>query len=397
MFDLVFLGLPVFLLHKARILPKKLYLSITTTIINWTTPIVFSMPLVFSGSKVYCNDIALLEEAKASNSLLLSNHGSRIDWMVGMFVGFSRRLSTKKCERIRVGFVCEALIQFMPLIGWYRKLVCHDIFVWRSFVRDAPTIKANIGDFHAAAENRMLFLSPEGVVVDFGPKDMAYVKQCREFCIDQKYEPFDYVLTPRYKGSMTLLSAVQNGGPVVSICLAFIRDGKLLNCSLLSSDRVIPDIYTLNQGVGGSPVDIYIHLKRMHIAQDVKDPKQLMMENYKEKDAILAEWDKRVAAGTAADKDWMFQFEQVQSHQLEGILYQVAHAAVLVLIGLGFDRLDVLFSLCAVLFGLVSSCHTIGWLLNSTSMESVPFETGIKSIAQFLSNWREARSQVKVA
>jgi 1-acyl-sn-glycerol-3-phosphate acyltransferase len=162
MFDLVFLGLPVFLLHKARILPKKLYLSITTTIINWTTPIVFFMPLVFSGSKVYCNDIALLEEAKASNSLLLSNHGSRIDWMVGMFVGFSRRLSTKKCERIRVGFVCEALIQFMPLIGWYRKLVCHDIFVWRSFVRDAPTIKANIGDFHAAAENRMLFLSPEG-------------------------------------------------------------------------------------------------------------------------------------------------------------------------------------------------------------------------------------------
>jgi hypothetical protein len=196
---------------------------------------------------------------------------------------------------------------------------------------------------------------------------------------------------------MTLLSAVQNGGPVVSICLAFIRDGKLLNCSLLSSDRVIPDIYTLNQGVGGSPVDIYIHLKRMHIAQDVKDPKQLKMENYKEKDAILAEWDKRVAAGTAADKDWMFQFEQVESHQLEGILYQVAHAAVLVLIGLGFDRLDVLFSLCAVLFGLVSSCHTIGWLLNSTSMESVPFETGIKSIAQFLSNWREARSQVKVA
>lgn len=229
--------------------------------------------------------------------------------------------------------------------------------------------------------------------MDFGPKDMAYVKQCREFCIEQKYEPFEYVLTPRYKGSMTLLSAVQNGGPVISICLAFVRDGKLLNRSLLSSDRVIPDIYTLNQGVGGSPVDIYIHLKRMHIAQDVKEPKQLMMENYKEKDAILAEWDKRIAAGTAADKDWMFQFEQVDSHQLEGILYQVAHAAVLVGVGLGFGRLDVLFSLFSVLFGLVCSCHTLGWMLNSTSMESVPFETGIKSIALFLHNLREERSQ----
>jgi 1-acyl-sn-glycerol-3-phosphate acyltransferase len=162
MFDLLFLGLPVFLLRKAGILSNKLYLSITTIIINWTTPIVFFMPLVFSGSKVYCNDVSLLEEAKTSNSLLLSNHGSRIDWMVGMFVGFSRRLSAKASERIRVGFVCEALIQFMPLIGWYRKLVCHDIFVWRSFARDAPTIKANIDDYHAAAEKRMLFLSPEG-------------------------------------------------------------------------------------------------------------------------------------------------------------------------------------------------------------------------------------------
>ena len=162
MFDLLFLGTPVFLLRKTKILPTKLYLAITTAIINWTTPIVFFMPLVFSGSKVYCNDVALLEEAKSKNSLLLSNHGSRIDWMVGMFVGFSRRLSTKICERIRVGFVCEALIQFMPIIGWYRKLVCHDIFVWRSFLRDGPTIMANICDFHGADENRMLFLSPEG-------------------------------------------------------------------------------------------------------------------------------------------------------------------------------------------------------------------------------------------
>lgn len=162
MFDLLFLGIPVFLLHKMRILPNRLYLSITSVIINWTTPIVFFMPLVFSGSRVYCNDIALLEETKKQNSLLLSNHGSRIDWMIGMFVGFSRRLTTRASERIRVGFVAEALIQFMPLVGWYRKLVCHDIFVWRSFLRDAPTIEANINDFHDANENRMLFLSPEG-------------------------------------------------------------------------------------------------------------------------------------------------------------------------------------------------------------------------------------------
>jgi len=48
----------------------------------------------------------------------------------------------------------------------------------------------------------------------------------------------------------------------------------------------VPDIYTLNEGVGGSPVEVYIHihLKRMEIAQDVSDPKTIFLENYKEKD-----------------------------------------------------------------------------------------------------------------
>jgi hypothetical protein len=415
MFDLIFLGVPIFLLHKIRILPSKMYLAITTAIINWTTPIVFFMPMIFTGSKIYCNDIALLEHAKSTNSLLLANHGSRIDWMVGMFVGFSRRLAVKSCERIRVGFVCEALIQFMPLIGWYRKLVCHDIFVWRSFLRDAPTIKENICDFHSAEERRMLFLSPEGgslhcflclnalpliislispvngsgVVVDFGPKDMEYVAACRQFCVDQNYQPFDYVLTPRYKGSMTLLRQVRDcQGPVVSVCLAFIRDGKLLNCNLLSPDRVIPDIYTLNQGIGGKPVDIFIHLKRMHIAQDMNEPKQFMMENYKEKNAILAEWDKQIAAGTAGAKAWMSQFELCETHKLECIVYQIAHALVMIIVALGLDRLGTLVKLFTVMFGLVSGCHTLGWLLNSTSMESVPFETGIKSIALAMQKWK---------
>ena len=121
-FDLLFFGVPVYLLHIIGLLPNSLYLKITSFIMNWTTPIVFAMPMVFSGSKLYTNDIDLLVEDKSKNSLLLTNHGSRIDWMVAMFVGFNRTFAGKACGRARVGFVCEALIQFMPLIGWYRKV-----------------------------------------------------------------------------------------------------------------------------------------------------------------------------------------------------------------------------------------------------------------------------------
>ena len=128
--------------------------------------ILLAIPIGFLGIKLHCNVIDLLVDAKASeSSLLLANHGSRIDWMVGMFVGFARNLGGKTCNCVRVGFVCEAMIQFLPIIGWYRRLVACDIFVWRSFKQDASTIQSNIQDFIAAREKRMLFLSPEGVVV----------------------------------------------------------------------------------------------------------------------------------------------------------------------------------------------------------------------------------------
>ena len=79
MFDLLVFGLPVFLLNAIGLLPNKACLAITTRILNWTTPTVFTMPMLLSGSTVYCNDVDLLIKSKESNSLLLANHGSVSD------------------------------------------------------------------------------------------------------------------------------------------------------------------------------------------------------------------------------------------------------------------------------------------------------------------------------
>ena len=90
MFDLLVFGVPVFLLHKFGVLPNKVYLAFTTSIINWTTPTVFAMPMVFSGSKLYCNDIDLLKKCKSTDSLLLSNHGSVSASSLTCFVNLQR-------------------------------------------------------------------------------------------------------------------------------------------------------------------------------------------------------------------------------------------------------------------------------------------------------------------
>ena len=233
----------------------------------------------------------------------------------------------------------------------------------------------------------MLFLSPEGVVVDYGDADFEYIDACRKFCIMQNYEPFEYVLTPRYKGSMCLFDHVE--GPIISVVIVYVRNGKLLNCRLISPDRVVPDIYTLNQGVGGSPVDIFIHLKRMDLSsqrqnKNQSDPKMIFLENYREKDSLLRKWDEQLLAGTASGDSWMSQFSAIESNHFDYWLYQISHTLLMIVIGIFFDRLDTLAWVFGVLSFIVSSCHSIGWALNSTSMESVPMETGIKAIAGWL-------------
>ena len=377
MFDLFIIALPSYLLMIPNFIPKTTYTRYMTSLINYTTPIVFSIPMIFSGTKIYCDNPELLIASKAKNSLLLSNHGSRIDWMVGMFVGYTKEMCGIACNRTRVGFVCEFLIQYMPFIGWYRKIICDDIFVKRSFLQDAEFIQKNIYDFSQSDEKRMLFLSPEGVIVDYGKEDMDYAKNCRDYCVSEGYDPFAFVLTPRYKGSSCLLDQVNDGGPIVSICVAFVRDNKLLNCQITSRHRIIPDIYHLIQGISGYPVDIYINLKQLHFT--AKDCKKVLMDDYKRKDILLAKWNRHLKKENLRNK-LMSEYFPVRVNVNDAIVSHVLHALSIYIFSYTFGINAQMMTLFIWLFILVSTSHLFGWMMNSTSMESVPFETGIKAL-----------------
>mmetsp|Transcript_12288 Transcript_12288/g.14297 ORF Transcript_12288/g.14297 Transcript_12288/m.14297 type:complete len:442 (-) Transcript_12288:77-1402(-) len=391
-FDLFIFGLPVLLLHSISILPSSLYYNLTSKIINWTTPIVYGIPMIFSGTTVYVDNAQILIEAKESNSLVLANHGSRIDWMIGMFIGHVQSLgnSAKLGKRCRVGFVCEALIQMMPIVGWYRKIICHDIFVWRSFDKDAPTIKKNIETFHDRQQDRMLFLSPEGVIVDHNDADKKYIQQCRQFCKDNGYKPFEYVLTPRYKGTTCLLDQVSGarGGPVVSICAVFVRDGKLLNCKLVSQKRIIPDIYDLNQGIAGKPISIYLHIRSIMVTKPHNsncpfDAKACLMNEYIWKDGVIAEWEERLEQNTV-DAEWISQFTQVGGEFKDIVFSHLYHVAVMIFPLITLNCIYPFLKLVVWIFCVIALTHTMGWYVNTSSMESVPFETGIKAFGSFV-------------
>jgi hypothetical protein len=394
MFDLMVFGIPLFLMHVIGVVNTKAFYKLSSALINWTTPIVYGMPMVLSGTKIHIDNIDVLVTSKSQDSLLLANHGSRIDWMVGMFIGHLTSLGNRPANRCRVGFVCEALIQLMPLIGWYRKLVCNDIFVWRSMNRDETTIRKNIAEIQRSGEPRMLILSPEGVVVDYGAKDMDYVHECRRFCTTYGVKPFEYVLTPRHKGTTCLLDQINEGGPFVSGCLVFVREGQLLNCKLLSPERVIPDIYDLNQGIAGKPISIYVHLRLMDPKNGHDfDAKAQLMEEYAWKDSILEQWDKHLQNGLPIG--WLSQFTTVKMNQLENFLSHLYHIIAMISFALVFDVLNIMKKTFLGIFICVACTHTIGWLANESSMESVPFETGIKAFITFLVSMQKQRNDCK--
>jgi hypothetical protein len=112
-----------------------------------------------------------------------------------------------------------------------------------------------------------------------------------------------------------------------------------------------------------------------------------MMGAHKEKNNLLVEWDRQTAAGTASSDDWMSQFLLIKCNYFKcSIAYQFVHTLTLSYAQGSLGWLcTLLVQITSSFFYLVTSCHTTrSWLLQVTSMESVPFETGIKSMSLLL-------------
>jgi len=383
-FDLFIIGFPLYCLKKCHVISKEQYVRYMTSLVHWTTPIVYSMPLIFSGSRIYCDNMHLMLEARNNDSLMLANHGSRIDWMLAMFVGHNHVKEQKNNFKARVGFVCESIIQYMPIVGWYRAMVCEDIFVRRSFLKDASTIAQNISVFHNADEKRMVFLSPEGVVVDFSERDKLYIKACREYCVAHGYEPFQYVLTPRHKGTEILMNQIErDNGPIISVCMAYVRNGKLLNCQMSSPDRKVPDIYMLNEGTFGEPVDVYLFLRQLPPISKKDDLRVILMDENKWKDSVLKDLDEQLQKKQKPEENPALKLFMLEMNRTEAIVSHMAHAIVIISASLYIHQFENLILLFFTLLVLLTSSHALSWILNTSSMESVPFETGIKSFFIF--------------
>ena len=202
---------------------KTLFRHVTGTYDKWARLSCMAIPFSWCGFKIWFNDYPCFEKLKANgNALLLSSHCSRVDWLIGMYLG------CLDSHVARVGFVAEATTALMPVIGWSR-LLLGDIFVTRAFDKDAARILSNIRTFHRSGIERLIFFAPEGFIADpdtaVGTK---YIEDCETFMKSMGREPMQYVLTPRYKGMQHFVRAQHALGSVsLSLSLSLSCDARL--------------------------------------------------------------------------------------------------------------------------------------------------------------------------
>ena len=374
------------------------------------------VPFSWCGCTVYTSSWAVACKSKGDgSSLWMSNHGSRVDWLIGLLLGYIEgRPQDPAAPRVHVRFIAEFTTALMPLAGWSRFLL-DDIYLRRTFHRDKVNIKRKLTGYLRVFSPRMLFFAPEGAIADVGnAQDARYVDACEAFMTELGREPMKFLLTPRYKG----LSVFAEHSPtnIVSATMVFVTptepfarditfadDGRVMGgslCSLPLRDpaRVVPDIHT----VFGGGLHVFTTHKAVALPSEEEDDssaapdgspakkaghalRDVLLDDYTRKDGELACFHKeRRFTNVTSREDWVpFPVPHLKMNII------VTLYAILGVSGVSAVWRLSLYGACmhcasvwATLVVLHAMSHMIGVAITGHHRESLPGESAFKAIVE---------------
>jgi len=368
------------------------------------------VPFSWCGMRVHTSTWPHCLSSKAGgSSLYMSNHSSRVDWLVGLYLGYITG------PRVHVRFIAEITMGLMPIAGWSRYLL-GDILLRRTFHRDAINVKRKLAEYASVPGDRMLFFAPEGAIADVGnAKDAQYIDACEAFCAELGRPKMQFLLTPRYKGLSVLKAhAPQN---ICTATMAFItssapfgRDikfaddgsvvgGSLCTLPLRDPARVVPDIHT----VFGGGLHIFVATEQVALpaenlsadaaagAADGAAPppnhklRDALLDDYARKDAELRCFrEKRRFSTVTRKSDWV-EFPCPHLTMNVTIMAYAALGLKWITFAYGVDLWGALRhcgTVWATFVVMHALSHVIGVALSGHSRESLVGESAIKAIME---------------
>lgn len=365
-------------------------------------PAILATPYSWCGLRVHTSQYDLTKKmGDVGNVLVMTNHCSRVDWLVGLLLG-----NVVLGPNTRVGFLAEYTKMIMPVFGWSRFL--HgDIFLLRTFHRDHKRILDNLRSFHEAKVSRMLFVAPEGAIVDPGVvRDEEYVEQCESFMKSLGRDNLRYLLTPRFKGMQLLSTHAPRSA--YSVTMAFrcpshssndddreesfvsidaqsgrARGGELCTRRLDDPLRIIPDMHTVFRG----GLHVFCHVHRIDMPTDAThhQVRDLLIADYERKDSLLREFETH--GRFSCDDDYKLTTLPISHIRMN--LTLIAHTMLSVQFALmrGYGLFEIT-NAALVSWALLSVVHAVTHLyaekISGASRESIIFETIFK---MFMESW----------
>ena len=341
----------------------KFYRFLTDKLLNIFIP-AFLAPILINNFNIYMNKKMIDSKSFKTNNIYMCNHAGRIDWILSLWFGYNNY--SKK-----VNFIAEVTGKYLPIIGWYRSL-CEDIYVSRTFNKDQDLILNNINSYKKDNVLRDIFFSPEGVIADKNIYDISMIKDCNNFCKNNNFKKFEYVLTPRYKGLNCL---IDNNNKYYALTVAYFKNNKLMNCKLNDITREVPDLITLLK----YNLQVYIYGKEINkkALDNPEKIKKKLLNVYKQHDKYLKRIEKNKELYKGQKKNE--PFIKFNNNIYKKMICFFSIFLIILLICYKFKIIKKLNKIITYLFLIISINHTIAENISGYSRESIPFETALKS------------------
>jgi 1-acyl-sn-glycerol-3-phosphate acyltransferase len=207
-----------------------------------------------------------MNENKELIDVIFCNHISTLDFII-----ITSYLQHFNIEQIN--YVLKKDIIYYPGYG-VTMYTNSDIKLDRSWETDQRNIIKQIDNININGKKQVILIFPEGT--RFTAEKMMDAQQ---FAIDSGYDPYQYTMFPKTKGTWILLNTLKNANK-----LGRVWDTTLIMPRFIRKSSYISDI------LGKSLGPVYGQFKEVELPQDIVDMnifKKWFLENWKRKDILF--------------------------------------------------------------------------------------------------------------